>query len=449
MPQTPETQKKKNKKGRIRRLSDSRLAMMILSVLIAIVIWFVISITVYPTTTQSFYHIPLTVMTEGTVAEENGLSVIDFDVDEVSVQLEGNRSQVGNLSADDLVAVAVIEDVDNAGTKKLSIDVVSNDGTTFDVKSVTPSSVNVKFDYMDTYTFDIVPSAPNITFANGCILDEDNYLCSPSTIEVTGPRQELDSVAYCMAETDQTELLSASKILTTESLSFYNEKGTQIDDSNFSYDLARVSIEFPILYQKTLDITYQLTNVPANFNTDSLNLSLSTQEITLAAPTSAIDELREFNIGSIALRDIDIGYSQDFIVTIPEDYENVSGISTVTLTLDDTGLARKDFVLTDIGVINAPASYDFEVLTQQLIVSMVGDEDEIEQLDASDITVNVDLMSYTAQADSLVGDTLTFSYTPMISCSSYDSVWATGNYSVYVQGVRVEEESEDSDDADE
>ena len=166
-------------------------------------------------------------------------------------------------------------------------------------------------------------------------------------------------------------------------------------------------------------------------------LNLSEQQITLAAPNTSMEEMSEFNIGSVALRDIDLNYSNDFVVNVPDDYVNQSGFSTVTLALDSTDLVKKDFVISDIGVVNAPATYNFNVLTQQLKVSIIGPADVMETLDASDLTANVDLLSYSTQAGAVDGDTVTFNYTPTITCSKYNTVWATGDYRVAVQGVRT------------
>ena len=188
-----------------------------------------------------------------------------------------------------------------------------------------------------------------------------------------------------------------------------------------------------------MDITCQITNAPANFDLEALKkrLNLSEQQITLAAPNTSMEEMSEFNIGSVALRDIDLNYSNDFVVNVPDDYVNQSGFSTVTLALDSTDLVKKDFVISDIGVVNAPATYNFNVLTQQLKVSVIGPADVMETLDASDLTANVDLLSYSTQAGAVDGDTVTFNYTPTITCSKYNTVWATGDYRVAVQGVRT------------
>ena len=185
--------------------------MMITSVAIAIVLWFVISIAIYPTTPRTLHHVPLKVEIAGTSAEENGLSVIDYDIKDVTVQIEGKRS----------------------------ITVTGNGNEQFNVKSISPSTVNVTFDKIDTYTFEIKPSAPNLTFTDGCVLDEENFACTPSTIDVTGPQKQLDQVKYCVAETQQKEQLSASKIYTTDTLLFYNEAGTQVDSKDFTWYCTR------------------------------------------------------------------------------------------------------------------------------------------------------------------------------------------------------------------
>ena len=419
------------------RFYASRPAMMVASVIIAVVLWFVISISVYSITPRTIHHIPLKVEIAGTSAEENGLSVMDFDVKEVTVQIEGNRTRIGNLNAGNLVATAKVENVTAAGKKSLAIEVSSPDNVQFNVKSITPSKVNVTFDRIETFAIEVRPSAPNITFAEGCVLDEENYLATPSAIDVTGPQAQLEQVAYCTAETSLKEEIDTSKIFTTDKLSFYDEKGALVDDSAFQYDVASFSIAVPVLYQQTLDITYQLTNAPANFDTNALNLELSENKITLAAPNAAVGELEDFNIGSISLRDIDLDYSNDFVVDIPEGYVNQSGFSTANLSLNSDGLMKKDFVLSDIGIVNAPSSYHFNVLTQQLTVSIVGPEEIVQKLDASDITANVDLISYSTQAEATGGDSVTFNYSPTISCPRYNNVWAVGDYRVAVQGEKV------------
>ena len=58
---------------------------LIYSAVIAIFAWFLISVTIYPTTPKTIRDIPLTISLAGTAAEENGLSIITKDLDQVTV----------------------------------------------------------------------------------------------------------------------------------------------------------------------------------------------------------------------------------------------------------------------------------------------------------------------------------------------------------------------------
>ena len=141
----------KNIMNNLRSALTTNPAMIIYSVLIAIIAWFIISITVYPTTPKTLSNIPVEVDITGTSAEENGLSVISYETKKVTVTIQGNRSSIGSLSADDLVASAVVENVTSAGEKYLKINVISKKSDVkFDVTSVSPSTMAVMFDKIDT-----------------------------------------------------------------------------------------------------------------------------------------------------------------------------------------------------------------------------------------------------------------------------------------------------------
>ena len=145
-----------------------------------------------------------------------------------------------------------------------------------------------------------------------------------------------------------------------------------------------------------------------------------------------MDAETAFSIGQISLSDIGIGYSKDFPLEIPENYENLSGVTSVNLALDASNLVEKEFVVTDISIMNAPTTYNMTVDTSQLTVKMIGPKNQIEHLSAADLTVTVNLLG----APQMEGESVSFSYTPTISCEK----WAVGEYTnkVYVKGVKVD-----------
>jgi YbbR domain-containing protein len=425
-------------------LFRTKMGTMIFSVVTAIIFWFFISINLYPTTLRTISHIPLTIDLTGTAAELNGYSEIEHNVEEVTVQIEGSRSQIGNLDVDDMLATPVIGNITSSGVKTLEISVASKDGTSFTVKSISPKTVNVRFDKLVTRTIPIQSDISRITSADSCIINTDEIRVTPSELEVSGPEDVLDQISYAVAVIPKERELSAAAILTTDQLEFRDENGVTVESTYLDYTLSNYAVEVPVQYTQELDLSYQLRNVPTNFDEAYLRsiLTQSSDHITLAAPDSSLDAETAFSIGQISLSDIGLDFSKDYVLEIPEDYQNLSGITSVNLTLDSSELMEKEFVVTDIGIVNAPTTYDMSVDTSQLTVTMIGPKYQIEQLSAADLTVTVNLLGVTQ----LEGDTVSFSDTPTISCTKWDRVWAVGDYtnSVYVKGEKIDTVETDS-----
>jgi YbbR domain-containing protein len=445
MSQRFETQKKGMERIRqfhpIARMFESRMATIIFSVIIAIVMWFVISITIYPTTPLTINHVKLNVDLTGTAVEADGYSMISCDVEEVSVQIEGNRSQVGNLDAEKLEAYAEITSVSAAGTKNLNIAVKSTDGTQFTVKSITPATVNVKFDKIKTVTLDVVPDLSNVESMTGCIINEDEIVVSPATVDVTGPAQVVSQIKNASVLIESATQIGTPTKLVSEKLDFLDASGNSVvvdDDDHLQYDLTQYTVDIPVQYTKELDITYQLRGVPSTFDEEFLRkrLMLSTDKITLAAPDQSLENSTDFTLDMIPLSDITLDFSKNYTLDVPEGYENLSNISSVNLTLDSEGLAQKDFVVNEINIINAPSTYEYTAVTEQLIVTVVGNAESIAQLDPKQISVTVDLLSVQQSSD----DTVSFSCVPTISFERYDDIWAAGDYKVIVTGTKSDAE---------
>ena len=78
--------------------------------------------------------------------------------------IKGNRSQIGSLTANDLVARVKAENVNTAGKYELDIEVVSKEGIEFSVESQSPRSINLSFDSIGKKEFtNITASMPNDT----------------------------------------------------------------------------------------------------------------------------------------------------------------------------------------------------------------------------------------------------------------------------------------------
>ena len=403
------------------------LALAIYSVIIAILAWFFISMTVYPSIPKTITNIPVDLDISGTAAYENGLSLITCDVESVDVQIRGNRAEIGNLSDANLKARLIADNVSTTGTKKLSFEIVSDDpNIEFEIESISPDTATVVFDKYETKNIPIVPEIPNITFADGKTIDTEGYSCEPETISITGPSSQLAKIAECAAVCNKEMQLDSSYAVPSDEIKLYSADGATIEMSQFKFDTTSILINIPVLTQKTVDLSVGISGAPSNFNSSFLKFELSADSITLASKSSNVEFPDTFQIGTIMLSELDLGYSKTFTIDT-KDFKNMSNLEAVTVTLDDSNLDKKSFTINDFDVINAPDGYEFNVLTKSLDITVIGPKDIIEEITPSDIVANINLLN----ADK-IPEAETFNWDVTISFPKYDNVWAVTPTKAYV-----------------
>ncbi len=430
----------KNIKNYILNSFNNNTAMIIYSIIIAILMWFVISITIYPTTPKTLSNIPLEIDITGTSAEENDLSVISASAKNVTVTIKGERSRIGSLTADDLVAKAVIENVNSAGEKSLNINVTGkNSDVKFEVTEIKPSKVDVMFDRIDTREYDLTVNAPNITAADGLYMDKSEFKVTPSVIEITGPSKQLDSIDKAQVYVDTKQEINTAYTFHSKDVVLYDKNESKINTDNLTYNSEDFTIDIPVYMQKELDFTYDLRYAPANFDVSSLNIELNVDKISLASPNDELQNIDTWSIGSIPLYDLDWDFNKSFTIEVPSNYKNLSNVSTVTAKLNQEGLAKKTVTVNDISIVNAPSNYDCTVNTYGLTFDIIGPEDDIAEITEKDILVSVDLLKYTVQSTNFTADAT-------ISFPKYDKVWAVGLQKVSVTATPAAKDSTESSD---
>jgi len=428
--------------------AQANLSLAIYSVLIAILAWFVISMTYYPSVPKTIKNVELSLDISGSSAAENGLSIIDCNVTHVNVRIKGSRTQVGNIDANSLSAYLDAENVRTTGTKTLNIKVKSENGDSIELMSVYPETATVEIDKVETREFHVVPDFPNIKFADGKALYEAECVCEPDTINITGPSARLDKIAVCKAVTNKSTVLDSSFRFDSDDFQLITEDGTMIDTdpntSKLKFSNSSFSINIAVITQKSVDIAVSLANIPQDFDTDwllsKLQFSNNNEKITIASKSAQAEIPDQLDIGKVDIRDVDIDplYTQTFKITPVLDASNminISGLDDVTVSLDNTGLKRKEFIIDSsrIKISNTPNSreYDFTVITNKLPFYVIGPEEVIDGLGNADFVADVSLLNQPVQDQG--------SYDVFISCLKSDKVWSTTKNKIVVQRTEREQ----------
>lgn len=415
----------------------SNVSLMFFSIIIAVTAWLYISMTQYPTVQKTIENIPLSVDISGSAAGQNGLSIVDCNVENVTVELLVSRTQVSYLSNETLEAYFDADNVSNAGKKNLSIKIRSESGIKYEVKSITPSSVAVEFDKIESREYHVTPLAPNVSLIDGKEINDDEFVCEPSVIRITGPSAKLDKIDHISAVTNSELSLSSTYVINADELLLFTDTGAEIDQTSLKFSDSNFSITIPVRTQKKVGLTVSIVNAPNNFDVDSIKLKLSTDSVTLACNNSQTEIPDELDLGLIALNEIKPGFSKTLSLSkrlAESEFINVSSLETVTVTLDDEGLDQKNLTLDQsrISISNIPdSSYEYSVLTQAMNITIVGPEEVLSEITANDIIADVNLLNMNINTDQ-------FNSNVSFSCPSYDNVWVTTVSKVSVQRTKIE-----------
>ncbi|MCD7799960.1 MAG: hypothetical protein LUG94_01970 [Ruminococcus sp.] len=409
---------------------------------LAFISWYIITVNLYPNIYQTISNIPLEIDISNTSAEENELSVITQDVEKVKVQITGERTKIGNLKSEDLMATAVVENVTEAGIYELSIRVTGKDGTSYDVKNIEPSYVTVEFDKYITKEVPIVVNAPDIKAKDGYIMDESSPIITPSTISITGPKTQVDSISELSVNVSESKELDNSYTYhstNVEDWKIYSESGSEINFDGLTYDLKDIQIDFQVYMTKTLKLKYSVVNAPSSdFVPEFI---MSDDEIVVASSASILENLEELSF-EIDMREVDANYSETFTIELPTSCRNISNIDTVTISLPSNQYSTREFTnLNNFVFTNIPEGYDIEAVTSGLALELVAPTSIIDEITEDDFVIRVDLSSV-----QITGNLFNASVT--IQLPDYPNAWCLGKHTIVLRATETVDETTTSTDTD-
>lgn len=408
------------------------------SVLLAIIIWFTLAITMYPTIEKTIDDIKVEIQLEGSYAQSQGLSPIDFEEPEIEAKLSGMRYEIGNYNAQDLVATVDISTVRDAGVYELPIKVAAKDNTDLEVKSISQETVKVRFDYIKTQTFTIEAQAPNVSASTGYMIDEISV--SPETITITAPLEDINRISKVVALTNSTTTLSQSTSIANAQIVLY-DGSTVLDNFNYEFNRTSFNIEAKVYSKKTIPLYFDFVEIPSGFDTTNLEYMLSNESITIASPTS-LDKIDSWHLGYVAIKDIKPGEEIEFEIDLPSEYVNISKLDKVTLSFDDSKWATKSIGITksQMFVINGPSKFEYDIQTPGVPnITVVGPADVIENLNVSDFIGEINLNGVGVSEG-------VESYEMTIYSPEYENVWCVGDYECVIMATdttKVEEPEPD------
>ena len=390
----------------------------ILSVVISLSIWIIMSISTGNDTSLTISGIPVQVELSDE-AVNNGLQVFSGSDYDASLTVTGNRAVVGSLQASDITVKATANYVDSAGNYTLYLNASKNNPySDFQISSsIKPSTIDVFIDYLREETFDI---QENVVYK----VDDGYYASttlSSKTIYISGPQSEVSKIAKVVASADIDGTLNSSQKVDAD-IKLYNSEGQEIKTDLLSLDFKTVEAAISVLPEKEVPLKPVFTNLPSGLQITDNMISVEPSSIMLAGTDDVLVKTDSVSLAPIDFTTLtNTKTTFDLAVEIPTDCKNISNTSTAKVTLDLSSLSSKKLVVEKFIVQGLASGYSAEVTQKSLEVTVYGMSSQIDTLNASDITAVIDVSASGGMKGS-VSMPVTFAIENGSSC------WVSGSY---------------------
>lgn len=397
------------------------------SLIAAFIFWLIIMINQNPDADRTFTDVPVTINLENTFAAENGMEIIgDISSQKFTVTIKGPRYVVSALQSDDIYVYASAAAINAPGEYQLEVSggrntVVSD----YEFISISPSTVNVTLDYVDTKEFTIKARAEGASAAEGLIAETAVVSGTESdTITIKGPRTVINTIDSVVAYAEVNETLSESTTFDAE-IQLFDENGEQIDASVLTLSESAVKVTVPISKSKSVPVVADFSNLPSGFSKSSISYKVNHGTVTVIGTPDAIDKITQVTLSAIDITTVSkLSYSFDVSPRLPEGVRLLDSIEDFTVTVDVSDYSERSFTVSEIRYKGLSSGLSASSGTVIRNVKICGPRSVINKLTADMLYAETDL------TDMAAGEHTVF---VTVRCDEYNNIWQVGSYSTTVK----------------
>ena len=404
----------------------NKLIYALLSLVIALGLWFYVIAVVSPESEETFYNVPVVLQNES-ILKEKGFMVTTQDKPTVTLRLRGNRSDLNKLNNSDILLTVDMSKINRVGKQYLSIDTDfpgSFADNAFEVLSYAPDRISLDIAEWAMKEVDVTVEFTGTVPAD-YIVYKENYELSQSKITVSGPKAVVDTITQAKVQValdDQISTISKSFTYT-----LCDEAGEPVETALLTTDVSEVDLTVKIQRVKDLQLIVNVTygggateeTTKIVFSQEHIKVSGSEEALAALGDTLVLDDI---NVAEIMADE-----TREYEITLPGEVDNLSGLTTVTVTISFPDLRTKELGISNIKVENVPAGLKVkDIGTKICNVTLRGSQWQIEHITAKDVEIRVDLSNATAGTELYKAEIY-------VTNSSFPSVEAVSSYTIAVE----------------
>jgi YbbR domain-containing protein len=370
-----------------KKILDSKVLYVVLSVIIAVTLWFYVVSLEDNTVTRQITNVPVQFV--GTdVLESRGLMIVG-STPTVSLTVTTTYSNFPKLK--DSVTVTV--DVSSiAAPQEYSLGYTvtwpANLANSVQEDSRTPTNVTftvARYSQQEKEIRGVFTGTVAEGYLQG---DADDFLFSPAVIVVSGAEDLVNQVAYAQVVVDGDELTESVSGEYTYTL--MSNSGEVLEGLDVECSVDTIYTTFPVL--ATAEIPLSVNFIYGGGATEeNVTYTLSESTIMISGNRDDMAGIEEIELESIDLSEVQSGDEIVRKIPLANELNNLSGYSEVTVTVYIKGVDTINVETSNISCDHVPDGWTAELITKAITVTIRGPEDELESISGENIRVVADL----------------------------------------------------------
>ena len=312
------------------------------------IIWTVIINADDPYETKTFKDIPVHIINEDALRNENKLYEIDNGMT-VSVTVKAPRSVLGSMETDDIYATADFKQLSIVNAVPIEVEIKENtafNSELVEVISNEPKVMTLTLEEIAEASFRVEAVAVG-EVADGYYLAD--VTVNPNIIKVTGSTRKIAGISSIIAEIDVSN--ADEGFSTTANIVAYDNEGNIMDSQKIAFEVNEVSVTAVVYPTKEVAINVVMSGIPADgyrctditFIPNSVVVTGSEEELKYVE-AGIIIPFDITDLDSTAIEDINVN---EWLEYLYPDYSLrvVGDKSTIAVTAKIEQLGYKEFAI--------------------------------------------------------------------------------------------------------
>ena len=393
----------------------------LLSVLIASMVWFYVNNS--EEVRINVHSVPVEFLNEDTTLADKGLMLVNGEEDvTVDLQLKVPRRLMFNFDTSQIRLVSDLSSITYAGKQSVTFNILfpsSISTRDVSVESPTVRTVQVEIGELQKRNIEIRYKVIG-NVAEGYIAGAVQL--NPAELQIRGQQADIMQVSYAQVTLNIEN--ATSTVVELLDYQLYDYTDQPITNKNIHPTSEQIQVTMPVMTVKDVPLKINFVET-AGSRLESFNWSLSHDSITLSGDASQIASIDEIELGTLALEDLRADEVFDYDIPVPEGVNNLSGITSVTLTISASNVETREVEATSFSYENFNGSGEVTIVTSSLPVTLRGTAADLAVISDRQVRVIADLSDIAADSGS-------YTVPARIVVDGYD-IGAVGSYEVTVR----------------